>query len=420
MCLLAMAGAWLLWPHKPSKPAAPRNAGGTANVTAAKRAPVTGTNGATASAAKISVLNTNKLAYRLSNTTNSLRQLQSQPHAILLANAFIDTDKPLDLKIPAHLQSKGDPGAYIVEARGTINPSFRAALASVHAGIVSYIPNNAYLVKVGADGAAQLAGNPAVQAVLPYEPYYKLQSSLLGLAINQQPLPPGMALTLGLFGSDATAEAQVQQLGIPIIGHDQSPFGPILRVLPPTDWTQLAQLTGLQFIEPAHRRQVANDLSRVTLGISPDTTSPIDQGYAVNGLPLTGNNVVVAVNDSGVDTNHPDFSVGGTAQAPGTVPPSRVWGLAPIDMVDTNGHGTHVAGIIAGNGSASFTPPYTNVGTYAEGSVPNADFRGKAPSAYLFSLNDGRFTDYQLQTNAAWAGVMSFIPSMSRPGRSMA
>jgi len=69
------------------------------------------------------------------------------------------------LNIPAHLRSNGHPGAYIVQARGTIDGTFRAALATARAGIVSYIPNNAYLVTVEAEGAAQLAGNPAVQAV---------------------------------------------------------------------------------------------------------------------------------------------------------------------------------------------------------------------------------------------------------------
>ena len=45
-------------------------------------------------------------------------------------------------------------------------------------------------------------------------------------------------------------------------------------------------------------------------------------------------------------------------------------------------------------------PGPTDVGAFAEGSVSNADFRGKAPAATLFSMNENN-PDYVLQTNAA-------------------
>ena len=104
----------------------------------------------------LTTLNTNRLAFRLANTTNSLKQLTTAPHAILLANAFIDTDAQLDLKIPAHLRSAGDPGSYIVQARGLITEEFRQALAAAGAAVISYVPNNAYLVRASADVAGKL------------------------------------------------------------------------------------------------------------------------------------------------------------------------------------------------------------------------------------------------------------------------
>jgi hypothetical protein len=412
--LLVVATVWFFWPHGGVKTATARNgAASTAAAAATNSTAVAARNTAAQSSSKLSTLNTNKLAYRLSNTTDSIRKLEGNPHAILLANAFIDTDKPLNLKIPSHLRSTGNPGAYIVQARGATDARFREMLQGAGAEIVSYIPNNAYLVNLPANNARALAGSSLVQSVLPYEPYYKIQSSLLGLAVNQEPLPPGTALTVGLFATDqATAEQEVEKLGAKIMGRDHSAFGPVLHVLAPVDWTTLVQSPVVQFVEPSHVRTMANDLSRVTVGISPDTTSPITNEYAVNGYVLTGTKVKVAVNDSGVDVNHPDFTVNGNAQnGPGVS--TRVGFLNPIDGVDTNGHGTHVAGIIGGNGAASFGTvgtlplgPGPNVGSVAQGSITNADFRGKAPSVNMFSLNANRYSDYSLQTNASLVGAL--------------
>jgi subtilisin family serine protease len=387
LCLLSLVAAWLLWPRA-GVPASAKNsvaprAGATANsaaITAVAAAPK-----------KFSSLNlTNPLAFRLTNTALPLRELVSKPHAILLQNALLDTDARLALDIPPHLKANGRPGAYLVQARGRVDNAFRSLLAADGAKIVSYIPNNAYLVSATAEAAGFLSGSPLVQAVLPWEPYYKLQPSLLGLAVAQSPLPPGTSLNLGLFASDATAEAQVRAAGATIIGRDRSAFGPVLRVTPPADWTALAQIPGVQAVEPVFRRHLANDLSRVALGITPDTTS----GATNDWLGLTGLNVLVAVNDSGVDaTNNPDLA-------------GRVTGFGPNDTMDTAGHGTHVAGIIASSGVNSKKPPGpVDVGAFAEGSLTNADFRGKAPAANLFSRSYG-LSDLVLQESAANNGAL--------------
>ncbi len=128
--------------------------------------------------------------------------------------------------------------------------------------------------RLTAGGAGALAGSPLVQAVLPYEPYYKVQSSLLGLAVEQQPLPPGTALNLGLFAADAAAtEAQIEKLGAKIIGRDRSPFGPVVRVLA-AGGLDGAGAVARRADRRAGRtaRVTANDLTRVTVGVAADTT----------------------------------------------------------------------------------------------------------------------------------------------------
>ncbi|MEY2410578.1 MAG: hypothetical protein QOF48_3248 [Verrucomicrobiota bacterium] len=296
-------------------------------------------------------------AHRLSNTRLTLDELIHSDHALLLRNALIDSTAGIPLVIPAELRARGDAGAYVVQARGPITDAFRAALRNAGAEIVAYVPNNAFLVRASAPAAEQLKASPEMQAVLAWEPYFKLDPALLDLALAGKLLPAG-ALNILLFpGERAAAQADFDRLGVAVTSEEPSPFGPHLTVITPVDkLADLARLPAVQDIERYFPRAKANDLTRARLRVSTNTST------AANYLNLSGANVLVAVNDTGVDANHPDLA-------------GRVSG-ATRDIV---GHGTHVAGIIASSGANG--PPGTNV----VGSVSNANFRGMAPAALLFS-----------------------------------
>ncbi|MDW8308178.1 MAG: S8 family serine peptidase [Verrucomicrobiales bacterium] len=224
-------------------------------------------------------------------------------------------------------------------------------------------------MRASASAVAGLAD--IAQAILPYEPYYKLKWPLLELAVKGEIPPSDTPLNVALFpdARDST-RAALKQLGADVLAEDRSPFGPVLqvRVRPePDSLAALARLPGVQVIEPWRPRVGANDLSRVRLGIATDTIT------TTNHFNLTGTNVLVNVNDSGVDATHPDLA-------------SRVWGYTTLALSDSNGHGTHVAGVIASSGGQS--PTVTN----ASGSInpgTNTQYRGKAPGARLFVVPIG-------------------------------
>ena len=312
---------------------------------------------------------------------------------------MLDTAKPTALSIPDHLRSHGDPGAYVVQSRVPLDDVFRARLLAAGAGIVAYIPNQAYLVRASSAIAQQLGADPQTQAVLPYEPYFKLKPPLLALAVEQQPLPDNATLNVLLF-PDARAAAldELHALGVEVLGEEPSPFGPVLQLRPrsagaPSGQSSLLTLGGMlaalaglasvQELELSHARVLANDLSRARIAVAADSVTPD------NYLGLTGSNVLVNVNDSGVDATHPDLQ-------------GRVLYDLPISGVDTNGHGTHVAGIIAGSGFESLTV------TNASGSIMPAvsfQFRGQAPAAQVFAIAanpaPGLTFDTYLQETAA-------------------
>ena len=77
-----------------------------------------------------------------------------------------------------------------------------------------------------------------------------------------------------------------------------------------------------------------------------------------NTQGFTGAGVIVAIIDSGVNYNHNDIS--NNMWAGGTLYPNHGWDFYhddnnPIDITTEDGHGTHVAGIVAGHGAQHTT-----------------------------------------------------------------
>ena len=350
---------------------------------------------------------THPLAHRLTNTTLPLDQLMRSDSAVLLRNALLDTTRG-GPAIPAHLRSVGNPGAYIVQARGVITDDFRAQLRAAGAEIVSYVPNNAYLVRASAGAARVLSASPSTLSVLPFEPYYKLDPKLLALAVNRQLSPHGLLNIVTFPGAVDGARAALEKLGATVVGQaEPTPFGEVLVVKAPADkLSEVAQVTDVQMLGVRYEKRLMNDLSRVLVkistNVSPDVAiatgaDPTQYQYRNDVVgPLTGDGVTVAIADSGVDQTHPDLS-------------GRVFG-PPAYRIDFDGHGTHVAGTLLGNGTQS---PFND--RAAQGSQTNGQFSGMAPKAKAWAQSY-LVPDYVLHEETAAQDILISNNSWGRPG----
>ncbi len=109
----------------------------------------------------------------------------------------------------------------------------------------------------------------------------------------------------------------------------------------------------------------------------------LDGAVRIGGRRIDGRGVGVAVVDSGVDGTHPDLGprMGGNVRIVCTKPGFLVGTVTEcggpkqvveLDNTDTSGHGTHVAGIVAGTGASS-----------------DGKYHGAAPGATLYGVGMG-------------------------------
>lgn len=118
---------------------------------------------------------------------------------------------------------------------------------------------------------------------------------------------------------------------------------------------------------------------------------------ANGGFPLTGKNIGVVVNDSGVDGTHKDHQLGRNLvqNVLASTNLNSTIGLAPVTYVEnvpntdsSSGHGTHVAGIVGGTGAMS--------GGKYEGVAPGANLIGYGSGAAIAILDTIGGFDYAL------------------------
>ncbi len=270
---------------------------------------------------------------------------------------------------------------YLVQFAGPILPAWVEELKRAGANIVSYIPNNAYLVRLDSAAAAkirlQLAPRGPIQWIGDYQPGYKISQSLQNAAGE-------MAVRIAVLKGDAASLSQIRALALAEIKPAQqlrqetilylrvnavaipalAARSDVLRIEPVPQYRRLdekASLITATFtnVVPGHAPTPGDDYINWLLGL----------GFSAEGEDYP----IVDVADSGLDKAHPilgslypihpdfyeipvptvQFMIQSTVDELAAQSLNRTARVAyRFTGDDTDGHGTLVASVVAGAGDS--------------------------------------------------------------------
>lgn len=243
---------------------------------------------------------------------------------------------------------------------GPVEQQWKDAVTAAGGELHDYIPDFAFIVRLDATSKDSVSQLPFVRWVGAFQPAYKLSHEAMGLAAQSK----AQRLTLNVLAFSGSNDGVVNTLpGVKLMSRSVNSFDVVLRIELDSNYlVNLAQLDAVSWIEQYHEPVVYNDQMRGVTGVN--------QLWA-NGTTLYGQGQTVAVADTGLDTGStsslsPDFS--------GRL--DHVYALGRTnDWSDPDGHGTHVAGTVLGNGVRSGSNPSTHSYT--------TSFAGMAPEAHL-------------------------------------
>jgi subtilisin family serine protease len=240
-----------------------------------------------------------------------------------------------DISIVAQRLSARGTAPFIVQMSGPVRDEWRRQLDTLPIGIGDYIPEDAFIVHCAPSALQQLAALPFVHWIGAYIPAYKTE--------NRKPKTENCsAISIQTFTpSDIhVISARVQALGGEVLSAGADKKGIVRAQLNAAAIPALAAMAEVEWLEPYKPLVLCNDVAAQAPRLN------LQPAWASN---LTGRGQVIGHADTGLDTGnlatlHPDFT--------NRLAYVMTYGRAD-DWSDPDGHGTHTAGSLLGNGAMS-------------------------------------------------------------------
>jgi len=229
-----------------------------------------------------------------------------------------------------------EPGFFLVSLTGPLLEEWRAELVTAGVEVLERAAGSSYVVRMPGSAAGVLMGLPFVSGLTRYGVGHTVAG---GQAPAQAPDPGRsdrlVAWDLWLHRAEdrPAVEADLAARGVRIAGSGGRKVR--IEIADGPDATGVAGLPEVARMETFVPPVLHNDVARTLLGID---------RMGGGSVKLTGRGQIVGVADTGLDATHPDFA--------GRIAGSEALGR-PGDSSDPDGHGTHVAGSVLGDGSAS-------------------------------------------------------------------
>jgi len=245
-------------------------------------------------------------------------------------------------------------GLFLVQFEGALQPAWRTALSAAGVRLLKYVPDDSFIARFDGASLSQVASLEYVRWVGPYRPEYKVHPRLA--AAIQTASTSNQTITVNVLLSPGATAQEIEathSLLSKIIHESHLRQGTILRgELPPANLSALAASGSVMWIERApHRKLVDEAASKLVGGDDGAVKTPT----VTQQTGFGGSGVTICVADTGLDsgdtnTMHPDLR-------------GRVTGFVAYGSIiggsDGYGHGTHAAGIVAGNAATGETDPDT-------------------------------------------------------------
>lgn len=243
-------------------------------------------------------------------------------------------------------------GLALIQFTEPLRPEWQAQLEALGVELLHYVPDDTFVADLNGTPPGPLRKLAFIAWLGAYRPEHKIHRALLNNASTTSAslkIAATEVLNVSVLVAPRAKTAEAKNArGLFDHLEQESPLragmvlrGQIQRARLPT----LAGSRAVLWIEPApHMRLLDEVASRIVAGDGPTNQT------LMQSLGFTGAGVTVAVADSGLDSGdtnsmHPDIQ--------GRVPALFYYG-APgqlEDAADEHSHGTHCAGIIAGNGA---------------------------------------------------------------------